>query len=188
MKFTCAATALILASHVSAYDILRASKLNCREKPTSKSDIVKVYELGDNIDIVCQENGQKQMGSTVWDMTPDGCYVLDYYLYTGYSEIFMPLCSEMSGSAASQKPTKSAGASSQKPSNSADDSDNSSESDEGDSPSEDTELDSVDSESDGESLSGSESEDGSDSETSGASALVMGSSALAFAGLVASLF
>ncbi|KAJ2146217.1 hypothetical protein IW136_000652 [Coemansia sp. RSA 678] len=183
MKF-CAVTALMLAGHAAAYDILRASKLNCREKPTTKSELVKVYELGDNIDIVCQTNGQKQMGSTVWDKTPDNCYVLDYYLYTGYSGIFMPLCEDME-SGESAKPSQSKS----KDSKSSDSEDNESVSDE---ESEDVQESLVsDSELGGESEDGTESEDSEDSdesESSNAMSLANGSCALIVAGLVASLF
>ncbi|KAJ2180772.1 hypothetical protein GGF45_001830 [Coemansia sp. RSA 551] len=201
MKF-CAVTALMLAGHAAAYDILRASKLNCREKPTTKSDLVKVYELGDNIDIVCQTNGQKQMGSTVWDMTPDGCYVLDYYLYTGYSGIFMPLCEDME-SGVSAKPSQSESKDSKDSKTSG--------SDDNESVSESGGLDNIDSEESedsedseevqeslvsdselgGESEDGTESEDSEDSdesESSNAMSLANGSCALIVAGLVASLF
>ncbi|KAJ2778871.1 hypothetical protein GGI15_004048 [Coemansia interrupta] len=98
MKLT-VASALLLAGHAAAYDIIRASSLNCREDPTTKSDIVKVYNLGEDVDITCQTKGQLVSGTTVWDMTPDGCYVLDYYLQTGYSGIFKPLCSDLTASA-----------------------------------------------------------------------------------------
>ncbi|KAJ2118977.1 hypothetical protein IW147_006204 [Coemansia sp. RSA 720] len=195
MKF-CVATALMLAGHAAAYDILRASKLNCREKPTTKSDLIKTYELGDNIDIVCQTHGQKQMGSTVWDMTPDGCYVLDYYLYTGYSYIFMPLCEDME-SGSSAKPSQSESKDSRV-----------SGSEDGATLSESGALDNLDNEEsekseEGEeslvandSELGEESEDGTvsedkdsdESESSNAMSLANGSCALIVGGLVASLF
>ncbi|KAJ2497132.1 hypothetical protein GGH96_005320 [Coemansia sp. RSA 1972] len=206
MKF-CAATALMLAGHAAAYDILRASKLNCREKPTTNSDLVKVYELGDNIDIVCQTNGQKQMGSTVWDMTPDGCYVLDYYLYTGYSGIFMPLCKDME-SGVSAKPSQSASGSSVKPSQSESKDSKTSGSEDNESVSESGALGNIDSEESEKSEEGTDSlandselgedseddkesedsdNDSDESETSNAMSLANGSCALIVAGLIASL-
>ncbi|PIA14145.1 hypothetical protein COEREDRAFT_82969 [Coemansia reversa NRRL 1564] len=94
MKSAFTATALILAGYVAAYDIIRASSLNCREKPTTKSEAVKIYEMGDDVDIKCQVHGEKVMGGDVWDKTQDGCYVLDYYLYTGFSYMFKGECSK----------------------------------------------------------------------------------------------
>ncbi|KAJ1839848.1 hypothetical protein LPJ73_006620, partial [Coemansia sp. RSA 2703] len=88
------ASTLLLVGHAMSYDIIHASSLNCRKEATTKSDIVKVYNLGENVDIACQTKGQLVSGTSIWDMTPDGCYVLDYYLQTGYSGIFKTLCSD----------------------------------------------------------------------------------------------
>ncbi|KAJ1720115.1 fatty acid synthase alpha subunit Lsd1, partial [Coemansia erecta] len=86
----------------------KTKHLNCRKDATTKSDIVKVYNLGEDVDITCQVKGQLVSGTSVWDMTPDGCYVLDYYLQTGYSGIFKTLCSDLTDSAsASQSPGSS---------------------------------------------------------------------------------
>ncbi|KAJ2723495.1 hypothetical protein GGI07_002620 [Coemansia sp. Benny D115] len=75
-----------------AFEIIYSANLNCRQEPTTKSKIVKVYQLGDDIDIVCQTKGEYLMGTSIWDYTPDGCYVLDYYLRTGFGGYFKPLC------------------------------------------------------------------------------------------------
>ncbi|KAJ2612932.1 hypothetical protein H4S08_002467 [Coemansia sp. RSA 1365] len=103
MKSTFTATALILAGHVAAYDIIRASSLNCREKPSTKSEAVKIYEMGDDVDIKCQVYGEKVMGGDVWDKTQDDCYVLDYYLYTGFSYMFKGECSKSDNESADDK-------------------------------------------------------------------------------------
>ncbi|KAJ2076814.1 hypothetical protein H4R24_005494, partial [Coemansia sp. RSA 988] len=94
MKFAFSASALFLAGHVVAFDIFKAASLNCREKPTTKSEVVKVYMMGDDVDIKCQTRGEKVMGGDIWDKTQDGCYVLDYYLYTGFSFMFRGECSD----------------------------------------------------------------------------------------------
>ncbi|KAJ2780598.1 hypothetical protein H4R18_003354 [Coemansia javaensis] len=86
------ALALGLAGPAAAYDIVHSASLNCRKQPTTKSDKVKMYILGDDIEIVCQTEGETVFGTNIWDATQDGCFVLDYYLYTGMGSIFKPLC------------------------------------------------------------------------------------------------
>ncbi|KAJ1738445.1 hypothetical protein LPJ78_004468 [Coemansia sp. RSA 989] len=190
MKIACAAGLALVASQVSAYDIIRASSLNCREKPTTKSDVVKVYSLGDDVEIVCQIEGQKQMGTKVWDKTQDGCYVLDYYLYTGFSYMFKPLCTDSSGSASSSATTEhnSSSSESEDVSENTDSSDTDEMTDSSESNSEEL-TDDIDSselgsdESDME-KSDSDSSEPSDTETtSGASILTKGSLLLAIASI-----
>ncbi|KAJ2797876.1 hypothetical protein H4R20_005027 [Coemansia guatemalensis] len=94
MKFAFTSAALIFAGHAAAFDIFKAASLNCREKPTTKSEVVKVYMMGDDVEIKCQTRGETVMGGNIWDKTQDGCYVLDYYLYTGFSYMFMGECSD----------------------------------------------------------------------------------------------
>ncbi|KAI8320770.1 hypothetical protein GQ54DRAFT_298390 [Martensiomyces pterosporus] len=112
MRSTILASSLVLlASHSAAYDISNSASLNCRKGPSTSYDIVKMYELGDDIGIVCQTTGESVYGSTIWDYTPDGCYVSDYYVRTGYSGIWKSHCDVSSltvaTSAASGKPTAS---------------------------------------------------------------------------------
>ncbi|KAJ2769455.1 hypothetical protein IWQ56_002546 [Coemansia nantahalensis] len=90
MKF--AVAALALAGCAAAYDIVNSASLNCRKQPTTESDVVKVYQLGDDIEIVCQTTGQLVFGTKIWDATPDGCFVTDYYVRTGFGSIFKPVC------------------------------------------------------------------------------------------------
>ncbi|KAJ1817133.1 hypothetical protein LPJ56_002144, partial [Coemansia sp. RSA 2599] len=85
----------MLASQASAYDIIHASSLNCRTKPTTASKVVKVYRIGDDVDILCQTKGEMIKGNNIWDKTPDDCYVADYYLQTGFSGIFKTLCVDL---------------------------------------------------------------------------------------------
>ncbi|KAJ2356318.1 hypothetical protein H4S02_012605, partial [Coemansia sp. RSA 2611] len=138
--------------------------------------------------------GQKvsSTGSNVWDKTQDGCYVLDYYIYTGFSGISKPLCSDTS---------KDASSGAEKPSSSSQDGeDGSSESggldhidSQSDSSSSDSASDSETGSSDSESSDSGSDDSGSDnSDTSGVSALAKRPSVLAAAGaaagLVAALF
>ncbi|KAJ1889535.1 hypothetical protein LPJ81_006110, partial [Coemansia sp. IMI 209127] len=95
VKVTVAATsALMLTSSVSAYNIYNTNILNCRVGPSSDTDRVRTYTMGMNIIIECQIQGQLAFDTDIWDLTQDGCYVLDYYVYTGYSQIFKPLCGD----------------------------------------------------------------------------------------------
>ncbi|KAJ2698490.1 hypothetical protein FB645_005616 [Coemansia sp. IMI 203386] len=113
MKF--ALSALLLASQAAAYDIIHASSLNCRAKPSSSSKLVKVYQMGEDVDILCQIKGQAIRGNSVWDYTQDECYVADFYLQTGFSSMFKDLCedsSASSGTSKSSSTTKSTGTSS----------------------------------------------------------------------------
>ncbi|KAJ1785271.1 hypothetical protein LPJ59_006181, partial [Coemansia sp. RSA 2399] len=89
-----ATSALMLTSSVSAYNIYNTNILNCRVGPSSDTDRVRTYTMGMNIIIECQIQGQLAFGTDIWDLTQDGCYVLDYYVYTGYSQIFKPLCGD----------------------------------------------------------------------------------------------
>ncbi|KAJ2619444.1 hypothetical protein GGI25_005564 [Coemansia spiralis] len=85
-------SALLLASQAAAYTIQYTATLNCREGPSTSTKIVKVYNIGQDIEIICQINGQTVSGTKIWDRTQDGCYVLDYYILTGMSTIFKPVC------------------------------------------------------------------------------------------------
>ncbi|KAJ1903317.1 hypothetical protein GGI09_000838 [Coemansia sp. S100] len=113
MRYSATTLALLaLFSASEAFDIIHSANLNCRAGPSTKGDIVKVYSLGDDVQIVCQITGERVSGTNIWDKTPDNCYVLDYYLSTGFSGIFMPLCNATSsGSSSSSKPTRSSTAS-----------------------------------------------------------------------------
>ncbi|KAJ2302628.1 hypothetical protein H4R23_001940 [Coemansia sp. Cherry 401B] len=174
------AAALALVTHAVAYDITHSASLNCRAKPTTDSGVVKTYMLGDDIQIVCQIRGQKITTSDIWDQTQDGCYVLDYYVSTGFANIFRPLCSDNSESGSSAGGEQSASSASQD--------DNSDLSESGD-------LDHIDSQSDDDSSDAGSDDNSSDggsddtgSDTSDVAALVRRPSTLIAAALVAALF
>ncbi|KAJ1727354.1 hypothetical protein LPJ72_005979 [Coemansia sp. Benny D160-2] len=103
-------SALLLASTASAYNIYNTSIVNCRAGPSTATDLVRTYTMGSDIEITCQVEGQKLFGTKIWDKTQDGCYILDYYVYTGYSQIFKPVCGSESDTSSSDKPTASASA------------------------------------------------------------------------------
>ncbi|KAJ2803549.1 hypothetical protein H4S07_004430, partial [Coemansia furcata] len=99
MRYSATTLALLaLVSATEAFDIIHSGNLNCRKGPSTKYDISKVYTLGEDVQIVCQSNGENVSGTNIWDMTQDNCYVLDFYLSTGYSGIFAPLCNAISSS------------------------------------------------------------------------------------------
>ncbi|KAJ2624576.1 hypothetical protein GGF44_005243, partial [Coemansia sp. RSA 1694] len=101
---TAALALLTLSGATDAFDIINSANLNCRTGPTTKTKISKVYSLGDDVQIVCQTTGERVSGTDIWDKTPDNCYVLDYYLSTGFSGIFMPLCNGTSSAKTSSSP------------------------------------------------------------------------------------
>ncbi|KAJ2657977.1 hypothetical protein IWW48_004235 [Coemansia sp. RSA 1200] len=103
-------SALVLASTASAYNIYNTSIVNCRAGPSTATDLVRTYTMGSDIEITCQVEGQKLFGTKIWDKTQDGCYILDYYIYTGYSQIFKPVCGSESDTPSSDKSTASASA------------------------------------------------------------------------------
>ncbi|KAJ1962890.1 hypothetical protein GGI12_002381 [Dipsacomyces acuminosporus] len=98
MKFAVIASAIAFANQASAYGIVGAASLKCRKGTNIDSDIVKIYLLGDEIEIVCQLRGQPIFKNSVWALTQDGCYTSDYYLDTGYPDtIFKQECPSGSG-------------------------------------------------------------------------------------------
>ncbi|KAJ1959734.1 hypothetical protein GGI12_004182, partial [Dipsacomyces acuminosporus] len=77
-----------------------------------------VYQVGDDVDIICQMYGEVFNGNKIWDYTQDNCFVTDYYLRTGYGVIFKGECApggkangtEVAVSSGTAKPTKATSA------------------------------------------------------------------------------
>ncbi|MFG2042887.1 CHAP domain-containing protein [Dactylosporangium sp. NPDC048998] len=64
-----------------------------RAKSLTASYVNDKYPAGSYITITCQAYGEFNYGgSAVWDKTSDGLWVADYYVKTGYVDIFMPKC------------------------------------------------------------------------------------------------
>lgn len=76
---------------INAYPIT-TSGLNCRSGPGTSYDVVKTYNLGEDVSITCQAPGTVVNGDELWDMTSDGCYVTDYYVSTGTSDYVTGPC------------------------------------------------------------------------------------------------
>lgn len=57
-----------------------------RSAPRMDAKIVKrwAYQQGAKVPVVCQVKGGTAYGSVVWDRTPDGLYIADAYVETGY--------------------------------------------------------------------------------------------------------
>lgn len=76
---------------INAYPIT-TSGLNCRSGPGTSYDVVKTYDLGEDVSITCQAPGTDIYGDELWDLTSDGCYVTDYYVSTGTSSYVTSPC------------------------------------------------------------------------------------------------
>lgn len=78
-------------SVVFAYPI-DGSNVNCRSGPGTNFGVVKQYQKDQQVTITCQTHGENVQGDTVWDKTSDGCYVADYYVKTGTSNMVTGQC------------------------------------------------------------------------------------------------
>ncbi|KAK5993059.1 hypothetical protein PT974_06487 [Cladobotryum mycophilum] len=83
---------LALATFVSAYPIT-GETVNCRSGPGTSFDVKKSYKKDQDISVTCQTEGTSVNGNSIWDKTPDGCYVADYYVKTGSSGYVKEKCS-----------------------------------------------------------------------------------------------
>lgn len=81
---------------VTAYPI-KDNGVHCRTGPGTEYSIVKSYDKGHEISIVCQAPGMDIFGDKLWDKTSDGCYVSDYYVKTGSSSYVTKECGSSSG-------------------------------------------------------------------------------------------
>jgi lysozyme len=91
MELTTVVIAALFCSLGSAYPI-SADTLNCRSGPGTDHAVVKSYTKGQEISITCQTEGTSVQGHTIWNKTPDGCYVSDYYVKTGSSGYVAAKC------------------------------------------------------------------------------------------------
>ncbi|KAJ1959459.1 hypothetical protein GGI12_004325 [Dipsacomyces acuminosporus] len=94
MKFVVLSIAAIAAAMapVNGYSITDTNSLNCRSGPGTNFDVVRKYTKGDDIQISCQQAGEKIKTDELWDKTQDGCFVADYYVKTGTKEYVAPKC------------------------------------------------------------------------------------------------
>jgi hypothetical protein len=57
--------------------------------------------LGQDVEVTCQISGESVKGDSLWDKTADGCYVADYYVKTGTSNMVTSECGSGGGSGGS---------------------------------------------------------------------------------------
>lgn len=76
---------------VSAYAVT-GSAVNCHAGPGTSFAVEKSYSQSEDVNIVCQTDGNSFNGSSVWDKTSGGCYVADYYVKTGSNGYIMSKC------------------------------------------------------------------------------------------------
>jgi surface antigen len=77
-----ACTLAFFLTNAFAYPIT-GDTVNCRSCPGTNFPVVKTYKKGQGVSITCQAAGTDISGTSIWDKTSDGCYVTDYYVYTG---------------------------------------------------------------------------------------------------------
>ncbi|KAI9481852.1 hypothetical protein LPJ78_002184 [Coemansia sp. RSA 989] len=84
MKFVSISSLCLIGISVSsAYEIYKATAVNCRSGPGTNYEVIKTYTTEDDVSLKCQASGEDIKGNTLWDKTTDGCYISDYYLHTG---------------------------------------------------------------------------------------------------------
>ncbi|KAL1411911.1 hypothetical protein Q8F55_002897 [Vanrija albida] len=110
------ALALALALTTSAYYAdfaspnatafaIKEDNLNCRLGPATSFRAIKQYSTRDSVRVVCQRRGMVIAGNYVWNLTPDGCYVADYYVATGIYGIWTAECNATRSEASAQPPS-----------------------------------------------------------------------------------
>ncbi|KAJ1956935.1 hypothetical protein GGI12_005175 [Dipsacomyces acuminosporus] len=97
MKLIVASIAVAAAAlaPVNGYAITDTPTLNCRSGPGTNYDIVRTYSAGEDIQIVCQQFGEKVISDNLWNRTPHGCFVADYYVNTGTNNYVARGCCEL---------------------------------------------------------------------------------------------
>lgn len=81
----------ILATMAVAYPI-KENNVNCRTGPTTNDNVVRQYNQGDDVTLVCQTKGTSINGDTTWGKTSDGCFVADWLIQTGTSDFVVAAC------------------------------------------------------------------------------------------------
>lgn len=85
-----------LATVIRVYTVTSSSPLNARTGPSATYPVVRTYQPGEKLPVVCQGRGQKVGSTTVWNRLANGGWVTDYYVSTpsetGFSK-GLPRCS-----------------------------------------------------------------------------------------------
>jgi hypothetical protein len=92
MHFTLLSVALAVSAPLVAAYPIKANGVNCRSGPGTSYKVVKTYKLNQDVKLTCQARGESVKGDSLWDKTTDGCYVADYYVKTGTSNMVTGEC------------------------------------------------------------------------------------------------
>lgn len=92
MKFTTTALIMATASRLASAYSLAADSVACYALPDTESAIIDGYSNDQQLDITCQTEGSSVNGSTIWDLTEDGCYVADTLVNTGSDSYVADSC------------------------------------------------------------------------------------------------
>ena len=71
-----------VASVARSYKVTSKTPLNARSGPATSYSIVRSYDPGASLSVVCQASGQKVGTTAVWDRLTNGAWVSDYYVST----------------------------------------------------------------------------------------------------------
>ncbi|HEX6327905.1 MAG TPA: glycoside hydrolase domain-containing protein [Jiangellaceae bacterium] len=71
-----------VASVARTYKVTSKTPLNARSGPATSYSIVRSYDPGASLSVVCQASGQKVGTTVVWDRLTSGAWVSDYYVST----------------------------------------------------------------------------------------------------------
>jgi uncharacterized protein YraI len=79
-----------------SYRVTSGTTLNARSGPSTSYPVVRAYQPGSTLKVLCQAPGSAVGGTSVWDKLADGSYVTDHFVSTpsgsGYSAP-LPRCS-----------------------------------------------------------------------------------------------
>jgi uncharacterized protein YraI len=84
-----------VATVARTYKVTSKTPLNARSGPSTSYSIVRSYNPGASLSVVCQATGQKVGSTTVWDRLTNGAWVSDFYVSTPSSTGFtsaLPRC------------------------------------------------------------------------------------------------
>jgi len=99
MKYTQTVFSLALAWRMASAYSITADSVSCHALPDTESGVIGLYHGDDDVSITCQTDGPSVNGSTIWDLTSDGCYVSDFLLDTGSEDIVTNQCPSPSSEA-----------------------------------------------------------------------------------------
>ncbi|MBO0608492.1 glycoside hydrolase domain-containing protein [Myceligenerans salitolerans] len=79
-----------VASVAWRHSVTGSAALRARTGPSTTTSVVRTYEPGASLRVVCQATGQRVGTTTVWDRLATGAWVSDYFVSTPSSTGFSP--------------------------------------------------------------------------------------------------